>query len=271
MVKKVSALVGVLVFLALGYLLLRGEVEPLREDSGTGQQSSAPGQGERAISDGSREPADGRAVEMPEPTPLAAEAVSRADLPPLEESDPFVRERLEPFDLPQDWVARDDLVRRLAVLVDNATRGNLPRRQLRFLKPEGRFEVVERDGRLYADLDNGDRFDPFLDLLERIEPEAAARLLIVIEPLLEAAFRELGRPTEPEQAVRDAIDRVVDFSVPTGDPALVQRKVLYEYADPKLESLPPLEKQMLRLGARNLGRFQAFLIELRAELDLAGF
>ena len=53
---------------------------------------------------------------------------------------------------------------------------------------------------------------------------------------------------------------------PQGDPELVQPKVLYEYADPALENLPPLEKQLLRLGPKNLKRLKTYLVRLRSEL-----
>lgn len=270
--KKALGLVGVLVFLVLAYLLLRGHLGSesgesevaRRAPAETSERTSPPPNGQPEVD----ERPSRTVTEQPVPETGTRPPVV---LPPLEESDPFVRERLEPFPLPEEWVERDDLVRRLAALVDNATRGELPRRSLRFLKPEGRFEVVEREGRLYADPDNPRRFDAHLDLLERIEPSAAARLLGTIEPLLDAAFRELGRPVSPRDAIREAIDRVVEMDVAPGPHELVQRKVLYEYADPEIESLPPLEKQMLRLGTRNLGRLQAYLIELRTELDLSAY
>ena len=46
----------------------------------------------------------------------------------------------------------------------------------------------------------------------------------------------------------------------------MQSNVLYEYADPALESLPPLQKQLLRMGPDNLDRLQGYLRELRDEL-----
>lgn len=264
--KKVLGLLGVLVFVVIAYLLLRGEPEPSRDEQTVGREGSVEAEQTRDPQD--RVGEAGRRPEPADPDPVQATGPVPEPLPALDESDPFVREQLEPFSLPSEWVAREALLRRLAVLVDNATRGDLPHRQLRFLKPEERFEVVERDGALYAALDNGDRFDPHLDLLERIDPAAAARLLLRVEPLLEKAFEELGRPADPIGAIREVIGRIIEMRVPPQDPELVQRKVLYEYADPELESLPPLEKQMMRLGARNLGRFQSYLVRLRTALDL---
>jgi len=46
----------------------------------------------------------------------------------------------------------------------------------------------------------------------------------------------------------------------------VQPKVFYEYADPALEGLKPLQKQALRMGPSNVRRLKAYLTRLRAEL-----
>lgn len=259
-------LLGVLVFIAIAYLLLRGDPEPSRDEQAIGREGPAEAGETRDSQKRTTDPGPRPPRELPES--VQATGPMPPPLPPLEQSDPFVREQLEPFSLPSEWVAQQDLLRRLAVLVDNATRGDLPHRQLRFSRLEEPFEVVERDGALYAALDNGDRFDPHLDLLEGIDPAVAARLLLRVEPLLEKAFEELGRPVDPIESIREVIGRIIEMRDPPQDPELVQRKVLYEYADPDLESLPPLEKQMMRLGARNLGRLQAYLVRLRTALDL---
>ena len=52
-----------------------------------------------------------------------------------------------------------------------------------------------------------------------------------------------------------------------GDVELIQPKVFYEYADPALEGLSPLQKQALRMGPENVTRLKAYLTTLRSELD----
>ena len=205
----------------------------------------------------------------PEPAPVTPEPVVAPPspervLPALADSDAFVRQELQPLGLPEDWIARDHLVRGLAVFADNATRGELARRPLSFLKPAGRFEVVEREGRLYADPRNALRFDPLLDVIEAIDPKEAARFFETIEPLLETAFRELGSDLSPDQALDEIIERIHEAPRDSIEQELVQSKVLYKYRDPRYETLPPFEKQMLRLGARNLDRLERQLRALRA-------
>lgn len=265
MLKKTLALGAVLLLLAIAIFFLRDELGPAPTPApslpGTpSEPPPPPAQPPTARP----EPAAAPPGEAPvEATPAPAPEI---ELPPLARSDPFVREQIEPFALPPLWVGQDELVQRFAVLVDAATRGDWPHRPLRFLKPAEPFRVIERDGRLYADPGNARRFDAQLDLLESIDPAAAAKVLTTINPLFEAALAGLGRPVKGREVLYDAIDEVLAAPAPAGHPELVQPNVFYEYADPALEASSPLEKQLLRLGPDNLRRLKGYLVRLRVEL-----
>lgn len=263
MAKKGLIIVGIAIFAGAAFLLLRSgpasppsiipprvHLEPRAEES-------------PALADPIRESVtvDSRNDEgnSTDPGPSVA-------LPLLVESDAFVREKLEDFSLPDAWVAQDHLLRRLAVLADNATRGELSRRQLDFAKPEGRFRVVTKDGRLYADPRNANRFDSYLDRLEAVDPVMLARLLGMLGPLIDEAFEELGSTMRGNGAFRDAIDQILEVPVRMEALELVQPNVLYEYADPDIESLPPLDRQLIRLGPTNFARLKVYLYDLRAAL-----
>jgi hypothetical protein len=187
-------------------------------------------------------------------------------LPPFDESDPFVREQLEPFSLREKWIAQDHLLRRLAVFADNAVRGDLSHRQLEFAKPEGRFRVIMKDGHLYADPSNAARFDSYLDRLEAVDPTALAKLLGMLGPLIDDALEELGSTMRASEVLHATIDRILEVPVRIEALELVQGNVLYDYADPDLESLPALDKQLLRLGPTNFARLKVYLLTLRTTL-----
>ena len=51
------------------------------------------------------------------------------------------------------------------------------------------------------------------------------------------------------------------------DIELVQPKVLFRYADSRLESLSGLQKQVLRMGPENTRRLKAYVTRLRPLLD----
>jgi hypothetical protein len=203
-----------------------------------------------------------------EPQPVGSESggVQELRLPPLDQSDELVREVLSGSMLPDDWVSQDDLLRRLAVLVENAARGEYPRRQLGFLAPEGKFKVREQGQTLFIDPESFRRYDGYLDILESIPAESLAGLLNDAAPLLEEAMGELGSTASPSAQLLTAIDQILAVPVIRGDIELIQPKVFYEYADPALEGLSAVQKQAVRLGPDNLTRLKNYLVDLRLRL-----
>jgi Protein of unknown function (DUF3014) len=199
----------------------------------------------------------------------ATPAVQQPELPPLNDSDTFVRAEIAPVADPQlsQWLEQEDLVRRFAVVIDNAAGGEYPRRQLGFLAPAGKFSVLEQNDRIIVDPQSYDRYDPFVDAVVSVEPQRAAALLKELAPLLTQAMQELGETDpDPLTAVKKGIAVALATPVTEGDVELVQPKVFYLYADPKLESLRPLQKQLLRMGPHNVERLKAYLTQVNALL-----
>lgn len=189
-------------------------------------------------------------------------------LPPLDASDGFVREQAGSLSGQlAEWLTQDDLVRRFAVVVDNATNGDYPRRQLGFLAPPEKFTVLQKDNRIFVDPEGYRRFDHFVDVVVSVDAQRAAILLQNLAPLLVVAMKELGQADpEPLVAMHKGIDQVLATPVVDGDIELVQPKVFYQYADSKLESLKPLQKQLLRMGPQNLQRLKAYLTAVNSYL-----
>jgi hypothetical protein len=59
-----------------------------------------------------------------------------------------------------------------------------------------------------------------------------------------------------------AIDQVLATPVVHGEIELKQPKVFYRFADSELESLSPLQKQIMRMGPSNTLRLQTFVRRL---------
>lgn len=187
-------------------------------------------------------------------------------LPELNASDEFVRERLSMATIPEPWIDRDDLLRRLAVVIENARRGELPRRQLGFLAPEGKFKVRREGETIYVDPVSFHRYDRYVAMLESVPADTMAGFLGDADPLLDEALGELGANESATSQVVAAIDQVLAVPVIRGDIELVQPKVFYEYADPALEELSSLQKQVLRMGPDNVERLQSYLTTVRQSL-----
>lgn len=206
------------------------------------------------------------AEEEPEPE-MPGTAMPPADVPPLEGSDPFVRGLLNDLSShPQlgPVLGAEDLIRKFVATVENIANGNNPRPHLRFLAPEGSFQVVRRDGRLAVDPASYRRYDAVADLVASLDARTVALQYRRLYPLLEEAYRELGHPEGGfDSALREAIDRLLSTSVPAEPPLVEERVLRYVYVDPELESRSPAAKQLMRMGPRNAGRIQGKLQEIR--------
>ena len=187
------------------------------------------------------------------------EQQTRIKLPSLRESDGFVRDEISDWGLPRLWIDNDSLVARYAALIASVSRGELPRRQLGFLLPKGQFKVLRDGEKTFASPENYRRFDGFVDLIEQIPVGRLARLLREIDPLVRISLRQLGLSESPESILLGAFDRVLAAPKAPSRIELVQSTVVFEFADPTLESLPELEKQLIRMGPRNLERLQNYI------------
>lgn len=189
-------------------------------------------------------------------------------LPPLESSDDYVREQVSPLSPEMaEWLKQDDLVRRFAVVIDNARVGDYPRKQLGFLTPASKFPITEQGDRIYLDRDGYHRFDGFVDIAISVDPQRAVALLRTLSPLLVEALKELGaKDPDPFVAIREGIDQIMATPDVEGEIELIQPKVYYLFADPKLEALKPLQKQLLRMGPQNLARIKSYLMQVKGFL-----
>ena len=192
------------------------------------------------------------------------EQQTRIKLPSLRESDGFVREEISDWGLPRLWIDNDSLIARYAALISSVSRGELPRRQLGFLLPKGQFKVLRDGEKTFASPENYRRFDGFVDLIEQIPVGHLARLLREIDPLVRISLRQLGLSESPESILLGAFDRVLAAPRAPSRIELVQSTVVFEFADSTLELLPELEKQLIRMGPRNLERLQNYIRKLKS-------
>ena len=192
------------------------------------------------------------------------EQETRIKLPSLRESDGFVRDEISDWGLPRLWIDNDSLIARYAALIASVSRGELPRRQLGFLLPKGQFKVLRDGEKTFASPENYRRFDGFVDLIEQIPAGKLARLLRKIDPLVRISLRQLGLSESPESILLGAFDRVLAAPKAPSRIELVQSTVVFEFADSTLELLPEFEKQLIRMGPRNLERLQNYIRKLKS-------
>jgi hypothetical protein len=112
--------------------------------------------------------------------------------------------------------------------------------------------------------ENYARFDFLVNMATSPAPETVAGAYQYMYPLFQEAYVGLGYP---DGYFNDRLVEVIDHLLSTPAPAepilLVQPRVYYEYADPKLEALSGGQKLLLRMGSTNAAKVRQMLQALR--------
>jgi hypothetical protein len=206
------------------------------------------------------------------PEPLEGEAGYDADLPSLDLSDPLVRELLSALSTRPElaaWLATDNLIRNFAAVVDNVADGVTPARHLRVLAPGSGFQARPAAERFVVDPRSYSRYDGIAQTVDTIDATGLARVYSTLKPRIEDAYRDLGYPDRPfDQTLERAIVRLLRTPIVEGDVPLTEAVLSYRYVDPDLETLSPAQKQLLRMGPRNVRVIQAKLREVALALGI---
>ncbi len=150
-------------------------------------------------------------------------------------------------------LAGDDLARRWATATDNVAEGIVPRKLLSAFGPQGGFTVVQRGGQALVDPASYRRYDGVGDVVAAVNVDALAAAYRLLHPALEAAYKALGYPEGSiDAATSRALARIEGTPVREGHVEVVPGVgTTWAYADPQLERLTDVERQLLRMGPRN--------------------
>jgi hypothetical protein len=193
-------------------------------------------------------------------------------LPPLEATDPLVRElvgRLSSHPKVVAWFATGQLIRNFTVVVLNIAEGQTPATHLRAVPLTGTFIADVRTGVPVIDPRSYRRYDDYADAVAALDAQGAARLYATLRPRIRDASAELGHPDDFDAVVERAIGELLKTPVIDGPVALTAKGLGYEFADPRLASLTAAQRQLLRMGPRNVRAIQAKLREIAPYLGLA--
>ena len=200
-----------------------------------------------------------------------AGAPAAAPLPALAESDSALQEALAAlfgaasFDLlfhPQD------VVRHFVAAIDNLPRKTVAQRIMPIKPVTGAFRTSGPEGSTIVGPHNAARYAPYVRALEAVDSAKLVALYVRFYPLFQQAYAELGYPS---RYFNDRVFEVIDHLLATPDVrgpiALVQPKVMYEYADPALQDLSAGQKMLVRMGPENEAKVKAKLRELKKALS----
>ena len=205
------------------------------------------------------------AIKHPLPTPE-----TQAPLPPLNESDAPLKgaltELLGPESVAQ-FIAPKELARHIVVTIDNLPNEKVAERLRPLLPTDGRFVVAGSEDAPVLDPANYQRYKSLVELIRATDTKQLVEGYTRYYPLFQEAYESLGHPPE---YFNDRLIEVIDHLLATpelsGPIALTQPNVLYQFADPKLESMSAGQKVLIRMGPENAKVVKDKLRQLRGEL-----
>jgi hypothetical protein len=223
-----------------------------------------------------RAPSAVPAAEAPAVAPPAAvrhplpAAEPATQLPSLDMSDSMLRQTLTALlgsKAFNELVFPSGIIRRIVATVDNLPRARAPRRVFPLYDVPGGFRTSGREERLSIAPENSARYARYVSALESLDAAALVKAYVRLYPLFQRAYEELGFPG---RHFNDRLIEAMDDLLAAPDAAapirLLQPKVLYEYADPDLETRSAGQKILIRMGADNASRVKAKLREIRRAL-----
>jgi hypothetical protein len=196
-------------------------------------------------------------------------ATAAKPLPSLDESDSLMQDILaQLFGRKTEKLFNfQNIIRRAVATLDNLPRENLPM-QLMPVKPvTGPVITAGQGNSLSLTAANDTRYDAYVRLVEAVPTRALVAAYVQVYPLLQQDYEQLGYPG---RYFNDRVVQVIDHLLNTPEvqaPVLLtQPKVLYKFADPKLEELSAGQKILVRIGHENAVKVKAKLREIRSAL-----
>jgi Protein of unknown function (DUF3014) len=208
-------------------------------------------------------PSTGIANPVPVPSGLTT-----APLPTLEDSDKPLHDSLsELFSAKSvgELLRPDMIVRHIVVTVDNLPRKHAAIEMRPTKNVAGTFAVKGDEQSATIDPANYQRYAPYVHLLQSLNTEQFATTYFHYYPLFQQSYEGLGYPNAYfNDRLVAAIDDALAAPDVRGPVALMRPNVMYQYSDPKIESLSAGQRLMVRLGPDNEAAVKAKLQELRA-------
>jgi hypothetical protein len=208
----------------------------------------------------------------PEASASARPARQPLNLPTLNDSDSFIRElvgALSAHPTLARLLATSSLVRTTTVGVIQIGDGRTPVEWLKVLRPATPLQILGTDSGPASPVSHA-RWNQVTAAISTVSPADAAQLYVNVKPLIDEAYIELGQPDgDFDQALRRAIRMLKDTPTPAAPPELVRRPGYFDYDDPALRALKPVQKQLLLLGPDNRRQLLAWLDEFARALGLS--
>jgi hypothetical protein len=199
---------------------------------------------------------------------------STAALPALVDSDASVLDAISSLATAGDvrsLLVPSQIISRAVATIDALPRQGIGSTNILPLHtPKGGLQTTQANGITLISTNNAGRYQPYMTVLEGIDPHALVAWYKLNYPLFQQAYRELGYP---RGYFNDRLVVAIDDMLAAPDlhdpVAVAQSGPHFVFVDPRLQSLSAGQKLMVRLGPANEEQFKAKLRMIR-ELVVGG-
>ena len=175
-------------------------------------------------------------------------------LPDLDNSDALLREEILGVS-PQlaEWLTTDQLIRKYVVITNDFSQGLRIEKHMRSLNLDQPFTVDQDNKGIFIAAKSYQRYDKLAAAINAMDVQATLAVYKKFRPLLLQVFDEFSYPDEYqlEDIFTKAAAVMLAAPVIEEPVALLKHANHYRFADPKLEALNPVHKQMIRMGPVN--------------------
>jgi hypothetical protein len=213
---------------------------------------------------------------LPAPKPEMHQVIepppSSPPLPALANSDDFMLDALTGLIGDKSLIRffhAEKIIHNIVATIINLTSNRAPMSVMPVEQAPGVFLAAGKEEDMIISPKNAARYTLYAKIAETINAKKLVEAYVGLYPLFQQAYEELGYPKKyfNDQLI-ETLDNLLDSPVIKEPIKLVQPNVLYQFADPDLESRSIGQRILMRTGSKNESVFKSKLREIKQELKL---
>lgn len=195
--------------------------------------------------------------EMPAPPPQSPQAEEQKESAPAEPAPDDLAKNLCSNEL-WNLLTQGDYVQNFILFIDEISLGYIPAKTMSQYRSKTPFTAVNRDGEWFLSPETIGRYEKWVDLFCAIDPEKAGVAYKALMPAFQNKMKELGYINKTTDELLTVVMENLR-GIPLYENDMPMEKVsehIYQWKDPALEKLMPVQKFLLRIGQKNLYRIR---------------
>ena len=245
---QLALMIALLAVLAAGGVVLTGIWPPADEPAPAARPTPI------------AEPPPAPVEPAPEPTtivtPPPMPEPETEPLPTLAESDEPIRDALADIPLGvagQQFLTPSNVIERSTSLIYLMAQGDMPYKLLPMARPKAAFAIYDDGTRVVANPAGFSRYNALAEWLNSLDLQLLSDALAWFAPLFREAWSYYGGEASGfDMAVLTTLDLMIATpDIDLSEARLIRKEAVWVYEEPAIEALPPLQKQILRMGPDN--------------------